>query len=343
MLNTPPVRDEAIVACLRASYGVAVAGLAFLPLGADANSWAYRVAAGDGRTFFLKLKRGLPPAASVAVPRALRDAGIAPIVAPLPTTSGALWGETGDFVALLYPFVAGTSGWTTPLTPAQWRAYGATMRAIHGAALPPVVARGVPREDFLPSARWTPTVARLLAGEHEAARDDETARDLAAFLRARRAEIAGLLRRTRELGRALGGGTTATVLCHGDLHRGNLLVAPQGGLHVVDWDQPIFAPRERDRMFVLGPTFNGFAVGSPEEVAFHTGYGEPALDPVALAFYRYDWALQDIGGYAWVVYWMPDAGAETRRESVEGVRTAFASGGIVAAAYGSEAHLTRAR
>jgi spectinomycin phosphotransferase len=42
------------------------------------------------------------------------------------------------------------------------------------------------------------------------------------------------------------------VLCHADLHTWNVLVDGDGRLWLVDWDEAILAPRERDLMFLVG-------------------------------------------------------------------------------------------
>ncbi len=42
--------------------------------------------------------------------------------------------------------------------------------------------------------------------------------------------------------------TWEPVVCHGDFHSGNFLVAPSGELHPLDWDTLVWAPRERDLM-----------------------------------------------------------------------------------------------
>lgn len=40
------------------------------------------------------------------------------------------------------------------------------------------------------------------------------------------------------------------VLCHADFHDANLLIDPTGRLFIVDWDEIILAPKERDLVFV---------------------------------------------------------------------------------------------
>ena len=58
MLERPDLQDERIVACLQKEFGVPVAQVAFLPLGADLNTAVYRVVAEDGTPYFLKLRSG---------------------------------------------------------------------------------------------------------------------------------------------------------------------------------------------------------------------------------------------------------------------------------------------
>jgi spectinomycin phosphotransferase len=74
------------------------------------------------------------------------------------------------------------------------------------------------------------------------------------------------------------------VLCHADIHTANLLLDGQGRLFVVDWDQPILAPRERDLMFV---TVGGFVTEERAETLFFQGYGKTEVDPLTMAYYRY--------------------------------------------------------
>jgi spectinomycin phosphotransferase len=45
----PDLADDSIVGALQAGFGIRVAELAFLPVGNDAESWAYRVDLVKGR------------------------------------------------------------------------------------------------------------------------------------------------------------------------------------------------------------------------------------------------------------------------------------------------------
>ena len=71
-------------------------------------------------------------------------------------------------------------------------------------------------------------------------------------MRAKRAEIDHLVRRAGELALALQARPLEFVLCHSDVHAWNLLISTDGELYIVDWDNPILAPKERDLMFIGG-------------------------------------------------------------------------------------------
>ena len=57
--------------------------------------------------------------------------------------------------------------------------------------------------------------------------------------------------------------------------------------------------------------------------------------PLALAYYRYAWAVSDIGSYGEQVFFRPDLGPNTRREGVGDFKGLFAPGEIVTIAFAS--------
>ena len=73
MFEKPNLPDGRIIACLQDAYGLQVVQLVFLPLGADPNTAVYRVAAGDGTPYCLKLRSGVFDELSVAKHRPIRE------------------------------------------------------------------------------------------------------------------------------------------------------------------------------------------------------------------------------------------------------------------------------
>jgi spectinomycin phosphotransferase len=317
MLEKPDLAQSLILTRLAEAYGLRARELVFLPLGADVNTAVYRTVAQDDTAYFLKLRRGTFDEITVSVPHFLQAQGIGAIIAPLETTTGQLWARLGEFKMILYPFVAGQNGYHASLSDAQWVKFGAALRRIHIVPLPPTLARLIPGETFSPE--WREMVKTFQAQVEEKDYPDPTAARLAAFMRDKREEIHRLVARTETLGLALQGwphtrGTPAgweQVLCHTDIHPGNLLLGANDALYIVDWDNPVLAPRERDLMLIGGcHTWKG----ARETALFYQGYGPAEIDPTALAYYRYERIIQDIAAYCQQLL-LSSAGGEDREQS----------------------------
>jgi spectinomycin phosphotransferase len=105
-----------------------------------------------------------------------------------------------------------------------------------------------------------------------------------------------IIERAEKLGQMLSAKSLAQVVCHADLHAGNLLLTPEGEWYMVDWDNLILAPKERDLMFIGGGV-GGIWNTNEEERLFYQGYGDAEIDLSALAYYRYERIVQDIAAY----------------------------------------------
>lgn len=334
MLEKPAALSEELLrANLQVAYGITATDLQFLPLGNDATAWAYRVLITDGRVYFLKVKRGPLDVVGWLIPRYLADQGLAQVVAPLPTLTQTLWHPLGDFALGLYPFIAGQNGMAVGLTDAQWIAHGAFLRALHSVELPADLAQQLPRETFVP--KWAGVVrdlqARVLVNEHV----DQHEQELATFWRKKQTEIAALVARAEALGRSLSRSKATAldfVLCHTDIHLANVLLTAEGQLRVVDWDSPLLALKERDLMFVVGATST-----KPVEVdvapLFFQGYGPTPLNWTALAYYRYEWVVQELGDFGARVFGPEEGGAATKAAAVEGFKALFEPGDVVEVAW----------
>lgn len=293
MLAKPDLPDEKIVACLESEYRFRCAHITFLPLGADVNTAVYRVVSGGEFLYFMKLRRGPFDELSVALPRFLRDQGIPHIMAPLPTMAGRLTAALDSFRLVLYRYVEGRDGYQVSLSERQWGELGAVLRRIHAVELPPGLLRLIRRERY--SSQWRDMVKafpdRVAAGLDE----DPLTTELAAFLMAKRQVILDLLRRAECLAEDLKAQPRQSVLCHSDLHAGNLLITDDETFYIVDWDEPILAPKERDLMFPGAALMGQWRTPQEEEAFFYQGYGPTEIDATALAYYRTERIIEDIG------------------------------------------------
>lgn len=330
MLTPPALSTDTIIASLRDAYGLSISQVTFLPIGADVNAAVYRLTADNGTPYFLKLKRDTGDEVAVAVPAFLHAQGILPVMAPLATATNQLWTSAHDFAWILYPYFDGRDGFETALTDAQWIAFGQTMRAVHAATLPPAMAQRVPREDYAP--RWRDAVKDYDQQVTTHAYDDPTARRLAAFWISQRSAIHAMVDRAEQFAHMLQRrADTAFVLCHADLHAGNVLLGANGELAIVDWDEPLFAPRERDLMFVgggIGAVWND----AREASLFYDGYGPVEIDPFALAYYRYERIVADLAAYGAQIF-DAQGSVEDREEGLRQLMGQFLPGGVVAIAH----------
>jgi spectinomycin phosphotransferase len=328
----PDLAEDAIVAALRERFGLHVAALVLLQVGNDADSWSYRVEAAPGPAWFLKLRAGANQTRGAAVPGYLHRQGVPNALAPLTTGTGAPYVLVDRFALALYPMLEARVGAEVGLSPAQWRQLGAAVRQVHAVPPTPQLRALVDQEAFRPSRRelLADLEARL------ADPDDPLALELVGFWRVHRDAIGELIQRADALGRELARGSFPQVLCHADLHTWNVLVDADGRLWLVDWDEAVLAPRERDLMFVVGGIARDL-VRPGDTDRFFQGYGEAAIDPRLLAYYRYAWAVQDIAAYGEQALLAPGRGGVTRRAAVEGFKDLFAPGNIVDLARASDA------
>ncbi|MGN6673489.1 MAG: phosphotransferase family protein, partial [Thermomicrobiales bacterium] len=215
----------------------------------------------------------------------------------------------------------------------QWSDYGRILRQVHDTPVSGDLAGLLRHEPFLPE--WTDAARRVDAHIGTRTFDDPARDTLARFWQARRGEIRRLLCRAETLGRRLAQAAPPLVLCHADIHTANLLVGDDGQLWFVDWDETLLAPRERDLMFVVGG-ISCRLVGPREEELFFQGYGAATIAPLALAYYRYAWAVSDISEYGAQVCFRPDFGPVTRRAGLDGFLSMFQPGEIVSLAFASD-------
>ena len=300
MIDKPDIDERTLAAEVAAAWSVHVTELAFMPVGLDGHAWAYRVETSDGRCYFLKVRRGDFTPAAVLLPRFLRAQGLRQVVAPLDLPEGGTGRGFGDYRLLLYPFHDGGSLWGRGLTDRQWIEYGEFLSRLHRVTPSAEVAAFVPAETYRSSAGER---LRTLGGQAS------TSEVLGDFWDRYGAALRRLAETVDELKSRVTRGRH--VICHADIHPGNLIADGDGPLHVVDWDAPILAPRERDLMFVYSADFGDHPINGRRAELFREGYGALEPDPVLLSYYRSERHLDDVAVFLGSIL-SPEASAEAR-------------------------------
>jgi spectinomycin phosphotransferase len=333
MLEKPDIPDQLILSHVQDEYGVHATQVTFLPLGADVNTSVYRLVTADGTAYFLKLRKGVFDEIAGLLPQFLKAQGIRAIIAPIETRSRTLWGSLEDFKMILYPFIEGRNGYEVKLSDQNWHDLGATLKRVHAAHVPPLLSRLIPREVY--SSHWRESVRAFLTQIEQTTYDDPVAAKLAVFMKANRDKISHMVGRAEQLGHTLRSRTMEFVLCHSDVHPGNFLIGSDGVLSLVDWDNPIFAPKERDLMFP-GAGMGGDEPDRREEALFYQGYGKAEVDQMALVYYRYERILTDIAEFCQQLL-LTAEGGEDREQSYKYFTGQFLPGHVVDIAGKSDA------
>ncbi len=292
MLERPEITDDAIIACLRDHYELTPKQIEFLPLGADRNTAVFKAHAANDEDYFVKLRSGEFNETSVVIPRMLHDQGITQVIAPLRNRRDHLWTPLESYRLILYPFIEGVDGWERELSAQNWIALGQALKQMH-AVTPPA---DMPRESY--SAFWRERVREFQASVETTSYSDPVSAELAGFIREKKAEISALVFHADRLASALEKRNLPFVICHADIHVGNVLVTPSDTLYIVDWDTLISAPKEHDLMF-MGSGIAGQNTLTAAEQAdwFYQGYGQAEVDTTAIAYYRCERIVQDAYAY----------------------------------------------
>jgi spectinomycin phosphotransferase len=268
------VTEDDLVAALAGGWGIDVASVTYLPVGAGSYHWA--AVGRDGRRRFVTVDRLGDAAAFATLTAAFdtalalhRNAGLGFVVAPVPAAGGATVVRLADGYGLsVYPWVDGVAGDFGPHPPEDRAEVLRLLGDLHG--VNPVVAPAAARLDLvLPGRDGLDAAIRDTDRPWSGGPYAEPARHL---LAANAGRIGQWLDEFDELADRVP--KTGWVVTHGEPHPGNLIREP-GGLRLVDWDTVRIAPPERDLWMLDG------------------GGG----DPLGLALFRQWWTLADVACY----------------------------------------------
>jgi spectinomycin phosphotransferase len=284
---------QTIIEALNTSYGIQVGMLTLVAGGADLDATTYKAESGN-RSYFAKVKRGALNPIFPAILELLNTSGIQQVIAPMKTIQGHTVQQVEDSHLMVFPFMDGKNGFDCELTHFQWVTLGETLKKIHSIMISPETRELIRREDYSP--QWRNTVRSLYSQIAGKVISGEIASKMVQFLIDHKATILKLVEQAEQLGQEVQKQSPPSVLCHSDIHAGNVMISETGEIYLVDWDSPILAPKERDLMFIGGGVAGVWNRPFEEEL-FYQGYGPTNVNSTALAYYRYERIITDIVEY----------------------------------------------
>lgn len=328
-----------IINCLQTYYRIGVVELTQLSIGADLDALIFKAEASDQKTYFVKLKKDHFHDASIEVLELLQECGIQQLIPLVETIDGKKTQQVDDFTLLVNPFVEGQDGFSRSLTDEQWIGLGKALRQVHEIDVPSSLKAKIRKEEFSPKFR--DAVRSFYSQIEDEPTGDEFALDLWMFLQDNESIVHRLVDRAEQLSEKAQSQPLTFVLCHSDIHGGNVLIDGKDALYIVDWDHPIMAPKERDLMFVGGGVANVW--NQPEEeTLFYRGYGQTEIDWLLLAYYRHERIVEDIAIYCEELLLKP-AVNQDRAQMMQHFMNMFESNGVVDIAFATDKHLKEGR
>ena len=318
--GSPIIDRDALVECVRVDFGISLSSISQVVGGQDCDAVVLHAVTADGAGMAVKVSRS-PDVSGLLASAYLAGCLSSGIPAPLRTRSGQSYSVVGGRRLSLSPWISGRAAYETGMDAQQWRCFGALLGEVHAAQMPRTVAVQLPTEDFrTPDAAIVRVLdERIHAQEtlgNRAGSDDALTDALIREWCAAGDSLTAILAHIEDLGDELRFAAATFVLCHGDAHIGNVQLGDDGAVWLLDWDEIVSAPRERDLMFVIGGVLANAPVSPQQQAWFFDGYGPADIDPVLLAYHRCSWALQDVADYAARILDQPATSTHGGREAL---------------------------
>ena len=287
------IQEQQLIELLKIHYGIDIHTTQLIQGGADMNALGYK-ADSESNSYFIKIKYGDHDEINLSIIRLLHETGIKEIVFPIPTLETKLLQKLDHFKIIVYPFIHASNGFTQNLTEKQWIQLGKVLRQIHETPVPASIQHHLRKEMY--STKWREIVRSFYNKIEFERSDDKITSDFKSFFNQNIDSIQQLVDSSEKLSKKIQPNVGRYVLCHSDIHAGNVLVVNAELIYIIDWDEPMLAPKERDLMFIGGGVGNVW--NKPHEINyFYEGYGQTNIDNTILSYYRHERIIEDIAIY----------------------------------------------
>ncbi len=272
---------------IQEKFGIRVVNFTLVPRWEAARG--YMIESSNHKSFFLKIywDDKIPDSAFRFADDLFARAGIVNIAHPIPTSHGQMRIHIRGFQIALFDWISGKTAQEHKLTDTQLERLGALLAKIHQSKR--IIGEYSVKENFA-----NPFKDRFLAIFDSMSKitsgSTEFRTKLKLFLETHRQKFMRELETLEKLQRKARTMNLEFVNCHGEPSPGNVLSSDNGDIHLLDWDDPIFAPKEKDLLFFnenIEPVMKGYSVFSNDNI----------IDQDVLEFYGHMWNLGEIADY----------------------------------------------
>ena len=322
------IQDQQLIDLLNVHYRIDIHAVQLILGGADMNAFGYK-ADSESNSYFVKLKYGDHDEINVSIIRFLHDSGIKEIIFPIYTREAQLFQRLDQFKIIVYPFIHAQNGFNQNLTEIQWKQLGTVLRQIHETFVPPSIQQQLRKETY--STKWRDMVRSFYNKIKSDNSDDKITADFKSFFNQHIDSMHQLVDSSEELSKKIQPDIDQYVLCHSDIHAGNVLVVNEETIYIIDWDEPMLAPKERDLMFIGGGVGNVW--NKPHEIPyFYEGYGKANVDKTILSYYRHERIVEDIAVYGQDLL-SHNQNDQSRLESLKHFKSMFEPNNVIEIAF----------
>ena len=237
----PPPSGVDVEPLIRTHYGLEPTSIRPAERGYTAETWVVETA---GETFFAKLipisRYSANIVAALPAQKELHDGGFRQMSYPIPTRDGTLSATLDGHILVLNNFIDAAWTFDYPFEP-----FVELIERLHEAVISSPLEPETFEDPTLPT--FEPQLDALVEGRVSNASQVELQREVAAI----RADVLADLGRYRRLIAGLQSAESPPMLITHHDAPGNVLKDDAGRIYLVDWDDVMLAPRERDTWFHL--------------------------------------------------------------------------------------------
>lgn len=283
MLTEPNIDKKTIQFTLENNYNIEIGNLSFIQ-GGEA-SWDYKVEAKDRKIYFLKIHKGLSDHEKrfELMYRLYKNCGIRNITHPIKTQNGELVVQLNNYPCALFNFISGSNAAQKPLDEKQRFALGELLGRIHKAK--EIIGDFSLREDF-----EYENIGRFLELLRKVASffsySSQFKKETSKLLLQNEEKILEQIKNLEKLNKILLNQNLDFVICHGEPRDWNTVVSEDGQIFLIDWDDCLFAPKEKDLNFIKD---------DPIKLdGYKSIVGELSLNKEVISYYGLEWNISGI-------------------------------------------------